>query len=194
MNFHDSIRKIVAGISEHCISITIEGRLFNYIQLFLIIFFISILLLDMYIPETEKTRTVIFESTQQKQYSTKKVSHIPKGKEKEEAEKIAFKDDTLTEEDVKQHYYHYIASKIEACKFYPPEEINKAHEGTTVLELILHRSGTVKKVRILKQTIFTPLNDAAIMSIRRAIPFKPFPEKIKDETLTIQLTIRFSIQ
>jgi len=170
-----------------------EGKLYKYIQLFLVLAAaLGILISGIDLSEREVTK--IYENSEAKQYHVKKVSHIPKEKEKEEAEKIAVEDDKLSEDELKDRYYAYVVSRIEGNKIYPESEQKKGHEGSIVLKIYINRNGTVEKVKILRQARYIKLTKAAVGAIQKSIPLKSYSKEISDDMLILKLEIAFNLQ
>ncbi len=178
--------------SQHLLNLLEEGKLYRYIQ-GLIIFGIFLGVLISGIDFSSGEVTQIYKSESKKQYHIKKVSQIPKKKEKEETEKIAVEDDKLTEEELKERYYSYVVNKIEYNKVYPVDEQKKGHEGSIVLKLYINRDGKIEKVRILRQARYMKLTKAVISAIKKAYPFKPYSAHIEDDMLVLKLEINFSL-
>ena len=180
--------------SDRLLDLIEEGGLYKYIQVFFILSIAAAVYVSG-IDFSDNTVTTVFKSSEQKQYHVKKVSEIPKEKEKEEAEKLAVDDDdVLSEEELKQRYYAYVVSRIEANKVYPADEMKKGHEGSIVLQLVIERSGNVQKVRLLRQARYAKLTEAAVAAIRASLPFKAYSKKVKEDQLILQLTIQFNLQ
>lgn len=177
---------------EKTVNLLEEGKLYRYIQGAIIFFLVAGTVLSGVDFSTSET-TKIYKNEAQKQYHVKKVSQIPKEKEKEEAEKIAVEDDRLTEEELKERYYMYVVNRIEHFKVYPVSEQKKGHEGSIVMKLYIKRDGTIEKVRIVRQARYMKLTRAAINAVKKAHPFKAFSPRIKDELLVLKLEIRFAL-
>ena len=169
-----------------------EGKLYRYIQGGIIAAIVlGVLISGIEFSSGEVTK--IFESESKKQYHIKKVSQIPKEKEKEEAEKLAVEDDRMTEEQLKERYYSYVVNKIEYNKQYPADEQKKGHEGSIVLKLYINRDGKIDKVRIIRQARYMKLTKAAIMAIKKSLPFKAYSTHIKDDMLILKLELKFAL-
>jgi TonB family protein len=154
---------------------------------------IAVMLSEMGLTTIE--RTVVYRREERvRQYHVKKVSQLPKALEDEEAKKIAIeKEALLTADDLRNRYFSYVISRIKRFKEYPKLEQRKGHEGSVLLEIFISRNGNVRKVRILRQARYTALTEAAITSIRRALPFQPFHKRLTDEELIVRLEITFCL-
>jgi len=168
-----------------------EGKLLLPIQgLVLLVVALAFVFSDIEISEKEST--TVYQKEEQR-YHVRKVSHIPKELEDEEAEKIAVDDEHISVHDIRNRYFSYVVSRIERCKDYPISEQKKGHESSVLLEIFIARNGAVQKVRILRQARYEALTRAAISTVRRALPFQAFPGQLPDEMMIIKLEIRFTL-
>lgn len=168
-----------------------EGKLLLPIQgLVLLVVALAFVFSDIEISEKEST--TVYRKEEQR-YHVRKVSHIPKELEDEEAEKIAVDDEHISVHDIRNRYFSYVVSRIERCKDYPISEQKKGHESSVLLEIFIARNGAVQKVRILRQARYEALTRAAISTVRRALPFQAFPGQLPDEMMIIKLEIRFTL-
>jgi len=177
---------------EQYLGLLEEGRLLPHIVVLTLLVSVSaVLIAGRFRGDVE--RTVIYRTGETQRYHVRKVSEIPKELEKDEAEKEAA-EDTLSPDDIRRRYVQYVVSRIERVKVYPLEAQKRGHEGVVVVRLLMTKDGDVKKVGILQPARYQALTDAAIVSIRRALPFQPFPSNLPDETLTLRVEIRFLLR
>ena len=183
----------IEGIDVWVISIYkfIEsGKLLWPIQaLVVVIAFLAVLLSG--IDFSSREITTVYKSDEIRRYHVKKVSHIPQEREMEEAAKVAVEDESISVDDIRNRYFSYVISKIESVKEYPLSEQKKGHEGSVLMKLFITSEGKVRKVRILRQARYASLTKAAVDSIRKALPFQPFPGRLPDEELIVKLEIKF---
>jgi len=175
---------------EYIFSLSERGKLLWYIEgiiLFLTVFFVIIGVINF----SGNQKTVVYSSEKPEIFHVKKVSEIPQKKQKEEKEKIAINEDKLTQDEFRNRYLSYVVSKIETVKKYPLSEQKKGHEGSVLVEITIYRNGKIEKVRLLRQARYVKLTKAAITSIRSALPFEKFPEKLNDEAMVFKLEIKF---
>ena len=171
-----------------------EGRLYKYIQATIIIG-ITLYVIITGIEFTSSDTMIVKNTNQSKQYHIRKVSRIPEKKKKENAEKLAVKDDNkLSIDDLKTRYYNYVVSKIESKKVFPLEEQKKGHEGSVVVRIFINRNGQIEKVQLLRRARYVPLTQAAIAAIKQAYPFKPYSKRITDDYLILKLSINFFLR
>ncbi|MHA2609498.1 MAG: energy transducer TonB [bacterium JZ-2024 1] len=97
-------------------------------------------------------------------------------------------------ENVLEAYQKLVRKKIESHKEYPLQARRLALEGTVEVRFILTREGKVKEVEIVKSSGFLLLDNAGKKAVERAAPFPPFPDEIRESTLTFSLSFRFSLK
>jgi len=72
-----------------------------------------------------------------------------------------------------------IRTKIERAKFYPAEARGQKLTGRPKVEFEILQSGEIKNAKIISSSGSAILDNAAIETIRRAMPLPYFPEPIK---------------
>ncbi len=131
-----------------------------------------------------------------KVYSIKRVSNIPLGYRDMAADASMEdrKDDEMTVEEIRQRYVNYVIARIEHNKIYPVSEQKLGHEGAVSIRLYIEKGGGVRKAVILRQSRYAKLTESAIASIRRSIPFLPFPRGIPDDEIILNLNIEYYLR
>lgn len=115
------------------------------------------------------------------------IRHIPS----DEKMLISHKEKDFSDEPTYLNYYNAVRSKI-----YKAANANKPYyfmEGEVRLSFTVARDGRLVKSAILKEgsTQNLILRNHASMSIKKASPFPPFHESMKEVHLTLRLTISF---
>ena len=104
---------------------------------------------------------------------------------------ISHKAKDLSSEPTYITYYNSVRAKL-----YKSANANKPYyfmEGDVKIAFTLRRDGTLLDASIIQnQSIRNPiLQKHALMSIQRALPFEPFHSSIKEDELTLRVTISF---
>ncbi|HPJ38329.1 MAG TPA: TonB family protein [Spirochaetota bacterium] len=172
-----------------------SGKLLFPVQLLLILAVTAAVLISG-LSWDDNPEVITADAPKAIRYEVIRVSEIPKALMEQEAEKVAIdKDsDTLSVEDIRNRYFRYIVTKIEQAKIYPLSEQKKGHEGRILMKLYIVKSGSVRKVSILRQSRYSGLTRASIDSIKRAMPFRPFPKGIPDDELIVRLKMDFFLE
>ncbi len=175
------------GLLKRLLELAGEGRFF-WITEAIILLILAAGILISGLARGGPERTKIFSADEIRHRNIRKVAELPKEEKKEEA--------LSTEEtnSLEETYYSYVVSKIEASKIYPMEEQKKGHEGSVVMEIYLQADGSIRKVVVLRQARYVRLTKAAVESIRRALPFKEFPDGIdaREMVITVEMSFRLN--
>ena len=92
------------------------------------------------------------------------------------------------------YYQQLIKEKIEENKRYPLFARNRGIEGLVWLKFIILRNGHVRDIKVVKSSPHQVLDRAAVESIKKANPFPPFPEGLKESSLIINICLRFELK
>lgn len=85
--------------------------------------------------------------------------------------------------------------RIESALVFPRERMLRMDQGTSVVELLVRRDGTLARApRVIRSSGFDDLDGAAIAAIRRAVPLSPLPDDLAPgrPSLQIRVPIEFS--
>ena len=104
---------------------------------------------------------------------------------------ISHKEKDLSKDPTYITYYNSVRAKL-----YKSANANKSYyfmEGDIKIAFTLRRDGTLVDASIIQeQSTRNPiLQKHALMSIQRALPFEPFHTSIKEDQLTLRVTISF---
>ena len=91
-------------------------------------------------------------------------------------------------------YQDMVKQKIESCRRYPPWAKKQGIEGTVHLKFTILSTGAARDIKVIKSSSFNILNEEAISTIKRAQPFPPIPEEIKVSSLSMEVSIVFTLQ
>jgi len=92
------------------------------------------------------------------------------------------------------YYLQLVKQKIEKNKRYPLLARNKGIEGEVWLKFEILKNGKVKNIKVVKSSHYQILDKAAIESIKKANPFPPFPKELKENSLIINISLRFELK
>lgn len=88
-------------------------------------------------------------------------------------------------------YQDSIKQKIQEEKQYPRWALRLRHEGSARITFSILPSGQIGNLRLIHSSGFEELDKEAMDAVRRAGPFRLFPEAVKDDEITIELDIVF---
>ena len=98
------------------------------------------------------------------------------------------------QEEAMLRYQDMVKQKIESCRRYPPWAKKQGFEGTVHIKFTILSTGFTKDIKIIKSSGFNILDKEAISTIKRAQPFPPIPEEMKVSSLTMEVSIVFTLQ
>ncbi len=89
------------------------------------------------------------------------------------------------------NYFTGIKRSVEDVWAYPYEAMNSGAGGNTVLRFTLSRDGGLEEVRVLVTAGTAVLDNAAVVAVRNAAPFAPFPAGLDKEKIHIVATFTY---
>lgn len=106
---------------------------------------------------------------------------------------IESKESSFEEKDPITQYYDRIKSIIDSQQKFPnllrELKINEAKE--VVVEFIVFSDGVIDEVRVVKASGIPPLDFITSKLIKELSPLPPFPEQIKQPSITFAVTLRY---
>ena len=98
------------------------------------------------------------------------------------------------QEEAMLRYQDMVKQKIESCRRYPPWAKKQGFEGTVHIKFTILSTGFAKNIKIIKSSGFNILDKEAISTIKRAQPFPPIPEEMKVSSLTMEVSVVFTLR
>lgn len=97
-------------------------------------------------------------------------------------------------QEIKKAYLKTIRKEIMVAQVYPKMARRRRQQGIIFIEFRLLKSGEIDGLLVVKPSRYRLLNRAALATLTRAAPFKPIPDILNLEVLSIQLPIRFQLK
>jgi TonB family protein len=94
---------------------------------------------------------------------------------------------------VLSQYVRQVLARIEQKKQYPRISQQNGEEGTVLVDLRIGRNGQLLSYEFRKSTPHQRLINATISSIQAASPFPPLPEYYVQESLNLQVPVRYQL-
>ena len=91
-------------------------------------------------------------------------------------------------------YQDMVKQKIESYRKYPNWAKKQGFEGAVCLKFVILYNGVCKDIKIIKPSGFNILDKEAVSTIKRAQPFPPIPPELKTSSLTMEVSIVFTLQ
>ena len=140
-------------------------------------------------PEPQPEEEKIIEEPQPKEQIEKEIVKQSQPKPSQE-----FVEVTNPQEEAMLRYQDMVKQKIESCRRYPSWAKKQGFEGTVHLKFTILSTGLARDVEIIKSSEFNILDKEAISTIKRAQPFPPIPKEMKVLSLTMEVSIVFTLQ
>lgn len=94
----------------------------------------------------------------------------------------------------KQQYLAYLSAVIAEQQRYPKRSRRKNEEGVISVRVTINPTGELQSVHIISNSRYIRLNRESLAMVRRAAPFRPLPQVLADQPLTVILPIQFSLK
>lgn len=92
---------------------------------------------------------------------------------------------------LRQGYLRSLPPLIRPHQRYPLAAQRAGREGTVIVRFVLERDGRLRETAILQSSGDALLDQAAATAIERVRRFPPFPAELPEESLPIELPVRF---
>ena len=90
-------------------------------------------------------------------------------------------------------YLAMVRLKIEQHRKYPPQARIKQNEGKVIVRFIITREGAARKIKVIKSSGHTSLDEAGLKAIRTSAPFPKPPANLFKQEISIELPIIFKL-
>ena len=100
------------------------------------------------------------------------------------------------EDSFKKSFLRYqdsIKQKIQEEKAYPRAALRVGYQGAARIAFRVLPSGRIEDLRLIQSSSFKDLDQEALAAVRRASPFRTFPEDLKESEIEIEVDIVFKI-
>lgn len=82
-------------------------------------------------------------------------------------------------------YFSGLRKQIELVWIYPSEAIRRGLQGAVHLEMTIEKDGRVSKVKVVRSSGYSSLDDNMLKTIKLAAPFAPLPKGWRKERLVV---------
>jgi len=155
------------------------------------------------VEELEQQSEEIVVEEPKPQFEEEKIIEEPKFKEQIEKEIIKqpqpepaqeFIEVINPQKEAMLRYQDIIKQKIESCRRYPSWAKRQGLEGRVYLAFVVLSNGAAKDIKIVQSSGFSILDKEAVSTVKRANPFPPIPEEMKVSSLSMEVSILFTLQ
>jgi len=83
---------------------------------------------------------------------------------------------------------------VAKAKYYPRMARKRGFEGKPIVAFTLGKKGDLIDLKIIEASIYDLLNEAALETIRRGIPYPPIPEPLGKNSISFNLPISYILE
>jgi len=91
-------------------------------------------------------------------------------------------------------FHGKIWQRVAKVKYYPRMARKRGFEGNPVVAFTLGRKGELVDLKIIEASNYDLLNEAALETIRRGIPYPPIPEPLGKNSISFNLPISYVLE
>lgn len=99
----------------------------------------------------------------------------------------------IREKEAILRYQDMVKQRIEEARRYPLWAKKQGVEGVTYLYFIILPDGIAKDVRVVGSSGSRILDEEAVATVKRAVPFHPVPQEISRSSVSMTVAIVFSL-
>ncbi len=99
-----------------------------------------------------------------------------------------------SDEPAVMSYRNMIKQKIESVRRYPAWAKKQGFQGNCKVRFTLFPDGKINAPLLAHSSGFEILDREALASVSRAVPFRPFPNTIKEESLLMDVVILYELK
>ncbi len=91
-------------------------------------------------------------------------------------------------------FHGKIWQRVAKAKYYPRMARKRGFEGKPIVAFTLGKKGDLVDLKIIKASNYDLLNEAALETIRRGIPYPPIPEPLGKNSISFNLPILYVLE
>ena len=88
---------------------------------------------------------------------------------------------------VEAEYRQYVLQRIATKKTYPRSARSKEQEGRVRISITVQRDGSLGQVQVIEASQHSLLNEASLVAVQKAAPFKKMPAGMEELNLTFSM-------
>ncbi len=95
---------------------------------------------------------------------------------------------------LEQEYLAALHRALQEAMQYPRRAKRRRQEGVALVEFTVYREGRLEGIQLRESSGFPILDEAALNTVRAIKQFKPIPEELSKNMLTLAIPIRFELR
>ena len=96
--------------------------------------------------------------------------------------------------ELRRGFHGKIWQRVAKAKYYPRMARKRGFEGKPIVAFTLGKKGDLIDLKIIEASIYDLLNEAALETIRRGIPYPPIPEPLGKNSISFKLPISYVLE
>ena len=96
--------------------------------------------------------------------------------------------------ELRQGFHGKIWGRVAKVKYYPRMARKRGLEGKPIVAFTLGTNGELVDLKLAKASSYDLLNDAALETIRRGIPYPPIPKTLGRNSISFNLPISYVLE
>ncbi len=93
--------------------------------------------------------------------------------------------------EMRQGFINGVRKNVSSVKYYPRIARKRGFEGKPIVSFTLGHKGELTKLSIAQPSSHAILNEAALETIRKGMPYPHIPEPLKEKSITFKLPISY---
>ncbi len=95
---------------------------------------------------------------------------------------------------LRRGFYKKVWEKVAKAKYYPRTARKRGFEGEPIVTFSIDRKGELTDLRLIEFSSYKLLNEAALETVRRGIPYPPIPKPLGSDSILFNLPISYVLK
>jgi len=96
--------------------------------------------------------------------------------------------------ELRRGFHEKIWQKVAKAKYYPRIARKRGFEGEPIVRFTLDKDGSLTSIKLIKDSKYEILNNAALETIRRGTPYPPIPKPLGKFSISFNLPISYMLE
>ncbi len=96
--------------------------------------------------------------------------------------------------ELRRGFHKKIWQKVANAKYYPRIARARGFEGAPIVSFTLDKDGSLTSIKLIKDSKYEILNNAALETIRRGTPYPPIPKPLEKLSISFNLPISYMLE
>ena len=96
--------------------------------------------------------------------------------------------------ELRRGFQKEIWQKVAKAKYYPRIARSRGFQGAPIVSFTLDKNGSLTSIKLIKNSKYEVLNNAALETIRRGSPYPPIPKPLEKSSISFNLPISYMLE